>query len=200
MKKIGLVALAGVLALNANAEDVVVEEAAVEQSCFDAVYGGLGIGGSFLKVDDEKFNRFIGTVVLGGGKAFKGKYYLGAEALFDFTGSKSKSITDNGEALTLDNKGFRPQLNVRLGYVFNNDNMVYLKAGMGYSKVKASYTDESINYNKWAPIIALGGEKAFCNKFSAGVEAEYAFGKKEGDTRFNKGWNVRALIKYNIKY
>lgn len=217
MKKVGLVALTGVLALNANAEDVIVEEA-VEQSCFDAVYGGLGIGGSFNKVEvklpaqnkgeSKNFNRFIGSLVLGGGKAFKGKYYLGAEALFDFTGSKKKDYF--GNEYKVDNKGFNPQLGVRLGYVFNNNNMVYLKTGMGYSKAKVEKDQgDSRNVSEWSPFIALGGEKSFCNKFSARFEAEYDFGKSKSFNmnntnvkveKLNKGWVVRALINYNIKY
>jgi hypothetical protein len=59
-------------------------------------------------------------------------------------------------------------------------------------------------------VLGLGAEKAFCKKFSAAVEADYNFGwkqkiadknlKDEQDVRFNKGWNVRALVKYNVKY
>ena len=57
-------------------------------------------------------------------------------------------------------------------------------------------------------MLGLGAEKAFCKKFSAALEADYNFGWKqkiktsagEKDVRFNKGWNVRALVKYNVKY
>ncbi len=215
MKKVALAALAGVFAFaNVSAEEIVVEEATVVESCsaFNSVYGGLGMGGSFLKIGNEKFNRFMGSALLGAGKVFSNKIYLGGEFLMDFMGSKSKNLENDGISTKISNKGFNPQIALRGGYVFRTNNMVYLKAGMAYSKakveVKGNGKEASFSSNQWAPVVALGGEKVFCNKFSARVEAEYAFGKnktrdfegKSYSAKFNKGWNVRALVAYNIKY
>ncbi len=228
MKKFGLIALAGVCALNVRAENL--SDKVVEQNCFDAIYGGLGIGGSFRNMDadaqhsdvplfiwrdSKNFNRFMGSIVLGCGKAFEGKYYLGLEALVDLSNSKKKDYFLN--SIKCESKGFNPQLGIRLGYVFNNDNLFYFKAGMGYSKIKAILveTNENSNIIKYSPFIGLGLEKAFYNNFSARLEAEYHFGKNKSyqwynlntgewarikAKKINKGFVVRALINYNIKY
>jgi len=84
------------------AEDVVIsEQAAPVENAFDTFYFGLGMGGSFVKYDGKeatssitkKCNRFIGSTVLGAGKTFKQKFYVGAEILVDFTKSKTRNAT-----------------------------------------------------------------------------------------------------------
>ena len=99
MKKIALAAIAVMTfsAVSAEEEVVVSEQVApAAENAFNAFYLGLGIGGSFIKHEvkgaNEKSNRFIGSVVLGAGKTFKQKFYVGAEALMDFTKSKTKTV------------------------------------------------------------------------------------------------------------
>jgi opacity protein-like surface antigen len=173
--------------------------------------------------DKLKANRFIGSFVLGGGKVFNNNVYAGAEFLMDFTKNKKKEWETNSGNGKLEGKvgGFVPQLNVRAGYVFKNNVLAYAKLGCAWTK--ASVKPFTKNGNNWdevkgksmsktkaAFVLGLGAEKAFCKKFSAAVEADYNFGwkqkiadknlKDEQDVRFNKGWNVRALVKYNVKY
>ncbi|MBO6055663.1 MAG: hypothetical protein J6P84_01605 [Alphaproteobacteria bacterium] len=109
--------------------------------------------------------------------------------------------------------GFVPQLNLKAGYVFKNNTLVYGKLGCAWTKVSIdSYykksgsdewtknEDESFSKTKPSLILGLGAEKSFGKKFSAAVEADYNFGWKHKGYKANKGWNVRALVKYNVKY
>ena len=203
MKKVVLSAAVCAMAFSANAEE------AVQASAFNSVYAGLGIGGSFLKssLDRQgtmKVNRFMGSVVLGGGKVFKNNAYAGCEFLADFMKNRKKSYgLDNFQM-----KGFIPQVDVKLGYAFRNNVLGYGKFGCVWSK--ATYNDGRHDHskNKTSFALGLGAEKAFCRKFSTAVEADYNFGFKWDNNgvfgfnnlRVNKGWTVRALAKCNVKY
>ena len=202
MKKVMLSAAVCAMAFSANADvasEVEVIEAA-QTSAFSSIYGGLGIGGSFLKFADGdlKANRFMGSFVLGGGKVFNNNVYVGGEFLADFM--KNKKWEDNkGNA---ESKGFMPQIDLKVGYAFKNNSLVYGKLGCAWSKVSLydKSEDESESKTKASFVLGLGAEKAFCKKFSAAVEGDYNFGWKWNDVRNNKGWTVRALVKYNVKY
>lgn len=244
MKKVMLSAAVCALAFSANADvasEVVVADA-IQASAFNSIYAGLGIGGSFLKGDDypyveavddvgpdegvklgymnPKANRFIGSFVLGGGKVFNNKIYVGAEFLMDFTKNKKFSVENVYVKTSLPAGyaeadiygkvgGFMPQVNAKLGYAFNKCTLAYAKLGCAWTKVTVdSYeagTDDKIDNasfskTKAAFVLGVGAEKAFCKKFSAAVEGDYNFGWKYSGLKFNKGWTVRALVKYNVKY
>ena len=167
-----------------------------------------------------KANRFIGSFVLGAGKVFKNNVYAGAEFMMDFTKNKKLEFTGKGNAGTKaapvvgDLKGevkiggFIPQINVKAGYVFKNNTLAYAKLGCAWTKVSSNFVvtkgtnknEVSHSKTKASFVLGLGAEKAFCKKFSAALEGDYNFGWKENGVRFNKGWNVRALVKYNVKY
>ncbi|MBO6055664.1 MAG: outer membrane beta-barrel protein [Alphaproteobacteria bacterium] len=171
--------------------------------------------------DNLKANRFIGSFVLGAGKVFNNNVYVGGEFLMDFTKNK-KSEWEMPLNTKIEGKvgGYIPQLNLRLGYVFKNDILAYAKLGCAWTKVSVNGFVKKGNdwveipnikssKTKAAFVLGLGAEKAFCKKFSAAVEADYNFGWKEKinipgveeqNVRWNKGWNVRALVKYNVKY
>ncbi len=207
MKKVALSAAVCAMAFSANAD-------VVETSAFNSIYGGLGIGGSFLKCDDSyennrgekkkvKANRVIGSVVLGGGKVFSNNVYAGGEFLLDF--AKNKKFEDHllgGHVSTYNMKGIIPQLNAKAGYAFKSDALVYGKLGCAWSKVSLHdvVKDKTLSKNKASFVLGLGAEKAFCKKFSTALELDYNFGWKFNKVRFNKGLNVRALVKYNVKY
>lgn len=244
MKKVMLSAAVCALAFSANADvasEVVVADA-IQASAFNSIYAGLGIGGSFFKGDDvvyatdgthtdatdwgyldPKANRFIGSFVLGGGKVFNNKIYVGAEFLMDFTKNKKFSVENSINNPVYVKKGtnyvsadiygkvggFMPQVNAKLGYAFNKCTLAYAKLGCAWTKVTVdSYeagTDDKIDNasfskTKAAFVLGVGAEKAFCKKFSAAVEGDYNFGWKYSGLKFNKGWTVRALVKYNVKY
>jgi len=199
MKKVMLSAAVCAMAFSANA-DVAQDVEAIEvaqTSAFNSIYAGLGIGGSFLKCEDYKANRFMGSFVLGGGKVFKNNVYAGAEVLCDAMKTKKWKNGDN----SFQTNGFIPQIDAKVGYVFKNDALVYGKLGCAWSKV-AEYNKGKKTYSKSkaSVVLGLGAEKAFCKKFSAAFEGDYNFGWKDDGVRFNKGWTVRALVKYNVKY
>ena len=169
--------------------------------------------------DKLKANRFIGSFVLGAGKVFSNNVYAGAEFMMDFTKNKKKEWEIDGGKIEGKVGGFVPQLNVKVGYVFKNNVLAYGKLGCAWTKASVKpfkksgndwneVKDKGMSKTKAAFVLGLGAEKAFCKKFSAAVEADYNFGCKqkidngfgEKDVRFNKGWNVRALVKYNVKY
>ena len=248
MKKVMLSAAVCALAFSANADvasEVVVADA-IQASAFNSIYAGLGIGGSFFKGDDvvyatddnptdatdwgylnPKANRFIGSFVLGGGKVFNNKIYVGAEFLMDFTKNKKFSVEHSATSPVYVNDGtnnyvladiygkiggFIPQINAKLGYAFNKCTLAYVKLGCAWTKVTVDSYDvstpatpkevpsASFSKTKAAFVLGVGAEKAFCKKFSAAVEGDYNFGWKYSGLKFNKGWTVRALVKYNVKY
>ena len=184
------------------------------------------IGGEFL-VDlskNEKISREnpIGTYV----SYREGFDKLANDEVVRRTGGKTvgefKSLYEEGfdanrtlDAARKDVKigGFMPQVNLKAGYVFKNNTLVYGKLGCALTKVSVdSYykergsdewiknKDESFSKTKPSLILGLGAEKAFGKKISAAVEADYNFGWKHKGYKANKGWNVRALVKYNVKY
>ena len=217
MKKVALSAAAFAMAFSANA-DVMVDEyvvaEAVEASVFDSVYGGIGFGGNFLKASpsaefkdayfdmgDMKKNRLMGSVVFGAGKVLKNKVYFGGEVLFDIMKNKVETFEDNGDDVTLKANGLRTQFVGKIGYASQKNVLAYTKLACGLSKVKVNASD-GLNKSKTGAsfILGAGVEKAFCNKVSAAFEVDYDFGFKAEKVRFNRGWNVRALVKYNVKY
>ena len=222
MKKIALMALALAMTSASFAEDVVVSEEAAPayENAFDTFYFGLGIGGSFVKYDgassemrdldiklNEKCNRFIGSAVIGAGKTFKQKFYAGAEILMDFTKSKTKTVEKQvaGRNIKAEGKfqGITPQFAIRLGYVNPCWNtLFYGKMGVAYNKGYGTVSgfDKKFDEKKAGFVLGLGAEKMFCKKFSVRLEGDYNFGSKANGIKFNKGFTVRALVAYNIKY
>ena len=212
MKKVMLGAAVCAMVFSANAENVMVVNSA-RTSAFNSIYGGLGIGGSFLEtsakdVKDVKANRFIGSLVLGGGKVFSNNVYVGGEFLMDFTKNNKKEVEFSGNKVTANMRGFIPQIDAKVGYAFKNDTLVYGKLGCAWSKVSLENGDKKPSKTKASFVLGLGAEKAFCKKFSAALEGDYNFGYKWQDKKdtkdvkvtCNKGWTVRALVKYNVKY
>ena len=228
MKKIvASTALAGLLfpvsadttVVTAHEEPAIVEQAPEE--CCTPDFGGiqfiLGIGGSFLKAElknndtnskvSKNANRFIGTVGIGGGKVFKDKFYAGLEVLFDFTKSKDWTEKYNNVDYKLKSNGLFTSLGLRLGYIVPKYNtMVYFKVAGSHSSVKATSLADNgeLKAAKIVPTLALGVEKAFCKKFTARLEGEYRFrgSKKEGavELKANDGFNIRALVSYNVRF
>ncbi len=211
--------------VTAHEEPAIVEQAPEE--CCSPDFGGiqfiLGIGGSFLKAEvkdkdngtnakiSKNANRFIGTVGLGGGKVFKDKFYVGMEVLFDFTKNKDwteqvtyKTVKQNAK---LKSNGLFTSLGLRLGYIVPKYNtMVYFKVAGSHStaKVNLETANKELKAAKIVPTLALGVEKAFCKKFTARLEGEYRFkGTKKADgyeLKANDGFNIRALVSYNVRF
>ncbi len=222
MKKVVLSAAAFAIAFSTNA-DVMVDEyvvaEAVEASIFDSVFFGAGFGGNFLKASPSedfkdnygfndmgnmKKNRFMGSLSFGAGKVLKNKLYIGGEVLFDLMKNKVEEFDDGaGTEVTLRANGFVPQFVGKIGYADKNV-LVYGKLACAVSKVKAIADGGNNNLDESKTgasfVLGAGVERAFCNKFSTALEVDYNFGFKEEGVRFNRGWNVRALVKYNVKY
>jgi len=223
MKKVVLSAAAFAMAFSSANADVLVDEyvvaEAVEASVFDSVYAGAGFGGNFLKASpsadfkkeaeenggidlgDMTKNRLMGSIVLGGGKVLKNKMYFGGEVLFDLMKNKEETFEneDGTDSITQRANGLQTQFVGKVGYTSQKNVLVYTKLACAVSKVKVNTPDEASKTGA-SFVLGVGAEKAFCNKFSTALEAEYDFGFKANDVRFNKGWNVRALVKYNVKY
>ena len=207
--------------VTAHEEPAIVEQAP-EECCtpdLGGFYAALGIGGSFLKCEikdkntgnnvfSKNTNRFIGTVGLGYGKVFKDKFYIGLEALLDFTKNKKWGM-DNGDGTTthLESKGLFPSVGLRLGYVVPKYNtMVYLKVSGSYSQMEGWSDDdpEKEKVSKIAPSLALGVEKAFGKRFTARLEGDYRFKSKKteenAELKAHEGFTVRALVSYNVRF
>lgn len=207
MKKVILGALLGALCFGgASAEDVVVEEAPAQKSYFDSVYGGLGIGGSFLKVGDEKYNKFEGVVALGAGKTFKSKYYFGGQFTLEFAKNKKKKLLDVNDNNYMYNQsnGVMPGLDLVGGVIVKESNLIHLDVGGYWSKIKAfgkkNGQERSLSASKIAWRTGAGWKKVYCGKWATDINVGYNYGFKKYDVRCNKGWYVRALAEYNLRY
>lgn len=210
MKKLGLGAIVFSITFSVHAEDV-------SSPCLlEGIYAGLGIGASFLKTcnivvgykDPEKkepiirdfsANRFVGSFVIGGGKVFH-KVYSGIEILCDIMKNKRHEIYGKN----IHQKGVVPQLNIKIGYTPNSNAMAYMKLGCAWSRGSVNVIEEiNDTKTKIALVLGAGIEKAFHNRVSTALEVDCNFGGRHSntntDTHINKGWNARALIKYNIK-
>ncbi len=205
--------LAGVLSVG---NGVAMESAADSASSLDGAYFGLGLGGNFLDNTlyvgnvkcDKSANRFMGTAILGAGKVFGNKLYAGVEGLVDFAKKSNVRTNKDDIEVAFKNRGIVPELALRLGYVYNTY-MFYGKIGCSFGKTEVSARrnnggDIARAINKAVPTLSLGVEKAFCGKFSARLEGEYVFKGKEnfdnGSLRQPKGWNVRAIGTYSVKF
>lgn len=226
MKKVVLSAAAFAMAFSSANADVMVDEyvvaEAVEASIFDSVFLGAGFGGNFLKASPSaefkdnfdfedlgnlKKNRLMGSVAFGAGKVLKNKMYFGGEVLFDMMKNKEETFKKEGTdtEVFLKANGLMTQFVGKIGYTSQKNVLVYTKLACALSKVKVEATGgagKELDKSKTGAsfVLGVGAEKAFCNKFSAALEVDYNFGFKAEKVRFNRGWNVRALVKYNVKY
>lgn len=213
MKKIMLSAAVCAMAFSS-------EVCAKENQPFNGVYFGVGVGGNFFKTSDEvtprndgtevrdgnyNASRFMGSIVLGGGKVID-KVYGGVEALFDVMKNKKIEMYTTNPASgdrqvsgDLQMKGFVPQGNIKIGYSIYDNIIAYGKLGCAWSKVQKTRNGETTNKSKHSFVVGLGTEMALSNSFSTGLEADYNFGFKTDGTTYNRGINVRALIKYNMR-
>ena len=183
----------------------------------DGIYAGVGGGGSFLKASnvvigyrnprkkefifqDFKVDRFMGSFVIGGGKVFHKKVYGGVEVLLDVMENKKRTVGKDSIKM----KGVIPQVDVKAGYATDQNSTAYVKLGCAWSKGSVDSSEESMNPDtKSSLVLGVGGEKAFHNRFSTALEVDYNLGSRYGKvsekTRINKGWHLRALVKYNVK-
>ncbi len=160
-------------------------------------------------------NRFIGTLGLGYGKTFRNKWYVGIETLLDFTKNKKWELPlENGVSSHMKSGGLFPSLGLRLGYVIQKYNtMVYFKIAGSHSSFKvwtegvpaAEGGDQEYKVNKVVPTFTLGLEKAFGKRFTARLEGEYRFRSTktvddDAELKGNEGFNVRALVSYNVRF
>ena len=226
MEKVVLSAAAFAMAFSSANADVMVDEyvvaEAVEASIFDSVFLGAGFGGNFLKASPSaefkdnfdfedlsnlKKNRLMGSVAFGAGKVLKNKMYIGGEVLFDMMKNKEETFEKEGTdtEVFLKANGLMTQFVGKIGYASQKKVLVYTKMACALSKVKVGAEaagKEDLEKSKTGAsfVLGVGAEKAFCNKFSTALEVEYDFGFKAEKVLFNRGWNVRALVKYNVKY
>lgn len=207
-------------------DSFVVSEPTPEVTCtsnFSGINFLLGIGGSFLNSEfknNEKRNytnfnsnsrhlsRLIGTIGIGGGREIAHKYYIGSELLFDFTNSKKRNnFVPGASSSRMQNNGTFLSLGIRTGYIISGHTICYFKIAASHSKAKAyihGAKDISVKANKIVPSLTLGAEKAFCKKYTARLEGEYRFkSSKKADgfqLKANDGFNIRALVSYNVHY
>ena len=198
MKKVILGIAICAMAFSVSAKDVDAEKV-VQDSLFDGIYAGLGIGGSFFKTTggipeigfdldkDMEADRFMGSAVIGTGKVIN-NVYGGFELLFDVMKNKKHDWTPSdtpAASRSIEMKGFIPQFNVKAGYSFTHDTVIYGKIGCAWSKVNATQpivgkdkanTTKNRSKTKASIILGVGAEKIFSNRFSTSLEVDYNFG------------------------
>lgn len=196
----GLLASGMVLADNAEVADEVAAQEEVVVSPFNGLYVGVGLGGSFLKnkipyVKSKNVNRFVGNVFLGYGRVLNQHFYVGGEALVEFTKQKTYEAEETSGEKTgamVRNNAITPELALRLGYVCNC-NMFYGKIAAARPTAKAWNEDGEYKFKKIVPAFYLGAARAFGN-WNANIEAGYQLPHKEEDAKLNGGWKIRAGV------
>ncbi|MDR2681663.1 MAG: outer membrane beta-barrel protein [Holosporaceae bacterium] len=190
-------------------------ESQTEENSLDGAYLVLGLGGSFYKSDINvnktyscHTNRLLGIFAFGGGRVFGDTFYLGAEALCDFSKTKEKILNIDGNNAAIKISQLTPSLGVRLGYYNGRDTMFYTKVIASRINANLKYIDHNKKHTKISPAIVLGVEQAFSKKFSARLECEYRFNscetflmrdiKHNGKFKIARGTNVRALVAYHL--
>ena len=235
MKKLAFSVFAAALTFGANAAESVETAPAASESCcgYDGFYFGLGIAGVNGGVKTETTDAYLGgarrdqdvgvdtndhdtkfaaALTLGYGRRVHEKAYIGLEAGLDATKNSNFNhagmLTTNNRQYEVDSKvnGLTPSIALKLGYVHpGTRGMVYLKAGVAYSKANAVYREldpvagdfgYSRKVSKWSPIIALGGEKLCGKNIRTRLEVEYKF-KTNGKVDFNNGLDPADPDYYN---
>lgn len=190
---------------------------------YGGIYGGIGVGGSFLKnkaesqnIENNRSNRLMGTVVLGSGKAFN-KIYIGGELIADISGNNSKEFRQSGKPLQnykWKNSGFTPGVAVRLGGVsdiYGHNCLAYIKLGADFPKVTVVNikTGEEKKITNGVASLFGGVEGAFLkDRLITRVEGGYRFNQKSNfnfngtwvDVKTNEGLIVRLLVKCNVPF
>ncbi|MDR2646157.1 MAG: hypothetical protein LBC04_03230 [Holosporaceae bacterium] len=106
----------------------------------NGVLGGTSLAGVAHRFDQQKVDRSIGCLLLGGGMTFYHNFYAGLEELIDFPKLKTKSVLIQGKEYLeiahdsdgsyVIHKGGAKQIGGRLGYVMPDLAMIYLRGGV----------------------------------------------------------------------
>ncbi|MDR1334177.1 MAG: hypothetical protein LBJ71_03090 [Holosporaceae bacterium] len=223
MKKILILTMVSCfsVAVHADEEEQIVNTEENYADPLTGCYFALGIGGNFIQnkgsadlgnIEKKDVNTAVATTVLGAGKVFANSIYLGGEALADFCKShKNDLVINSAKRGTVKNSGIVPALALRTGWV-KNDCLFYAKLGAALPRTTYSNSagNESLKISKPSWTIGLGVEKVLCRKFSGRLEGEYLLGHKKNVTmpapvgtvkpKARTGFNIRALVAYNVKF
>lgn len=206
---------------------------------------GVAVGEAVKSDASKNANRFVGTIMLGGGKLWDNGFYAGLNFYFDLGQNKKVSKTETpfdkqrshgDEQLKTEMRtnSWSPALALRLGFVPSSYNtlMVYLDLGAAYNKAEFRHSlldkeGKVIKANgkelvsgwqsasKVVPLVRVGFQKAFGQKFIAGAEVEYKFRgskswgdlnaedpKEQGKVKFKfaEGFTLRVIgtVNFNL--
>jgi hypothetical protein len=228
------------------------ESVNIDESLFSGIYLGGGIGYNYVrydsyrlstnvgfcimspihigvvhKYDQQKINRSVGCLLLGGGTTFCRNFYVGFEGLVDFSKSKTESVLIQGKEYLevahdsdggyVMHKGGAKQIGGRLGYVIPDlGAMIYLRSGIAFLGRTELWGDGRRTMTgpdfplegrpkKTSFAFALGIEKTLCYGFSARLEGERVHQRPFETTSFaahsgDTGWRTKASTKeYNVR-
>ena len=185
-------------------------------------------GTGSLSGNKEKANRVVGSLAIGGGKVFSDRVYVGAEVLADFTNNKkvgdwNTNFSMKGFIPQVNAKvgcvfGQDTMAYGKFGCALSRVSQERSFIKKLDSEVAGTVVPDKSSERKTSFILGMGAEKVFRNKVAAVLEADYNFGfrwKDEHHKTFiddsiyvptgwnlkcNKGWTIRALVKYRAKY
>lgn len=198
MKKIALLLTLAALSTSAsfgfeeNSEEISQENCC--KSVYDAFYLGLGVGFDSLKCDDKynaKVNRFMGALLLGGGKTIN-KVYVGVEGEYDF----AKKKTDNNATF----RAAHPKVSGLAGAQCGSW-LAFGKVGAAFNKmdIAASGDRAAMTKSKVGLVAGIGLRKTV-QKVAFGIGADYSFGSKHEGIKFDKGFSANVHAVYQIQY
>ncbi len=198
MKKLLLAASAATVLIASTAS------AAVNDNAFTGFKFGVQGGYSHNKVEfknkttnqKEKFDPASLTLGLFTeyGVQFDNNVYLGGELEGNIFGGSEKKTTSRGATKLYSSKvEMRHDLgaNLKTGYVFNEDMLAYVLAGINTTSVKFKHRNFSTPANNFTKSknfmgykVGAGVEKKFKEKYVARAQYDYKFTKKENFNNF----------------
>ncbi len=201
-----------------NTTAIAVKSDASASSAFNGFYAGALVGlvkknakSSFeansSKINAHKAGRVNGFSygIIGGYGKLIGSFYVGAEIGISADTSDNKDLryeySANNESSSIKvryKRGPVFSMAPRLGFLFCNSYMAYVKPALEISKDKTTASDndgDTINSKKKTKFVfspSIGVEKAFCNNILARIEYNHNFGTSIKGT----GHNVIHTLKY----
>jgi hypothetical protein len=158
---------------------------------FNGTFLGAGIAvkrsDCELKIGEEKqkikSTPLFLSLALGAGKVMNAcQFYWGTEVVADITKVKRKTLTNN---MLHKRNGVDASLSMRFGQI-TGCSLMFAKVGISYSKNlvhNSNNVAQKVSCSKMTPLVGVGFECRFSDKYHARIDAEYIIKNKKSDNR-----------------
>ncbi|MDR0632210.1 MAG: hypothetical protein LBF54_03170 [Holosporaceae bacterium] len=203
------------------AYQIIILESAEGGSCFDGLYGGVGVVGGFSNNEAEtvakngkastKANSFGGTLVFGSGKGHHQLYWAG-EFVIDLAKVKRNGVDNlNNHHMVLRQNGIWTSFGFRVGWYTHEDVLYYAKIALSHGKcvlTGRNRTDEdegeNVSVAQIVPAFSIGLEKKISQAWSVRSNVEYRCRAEKADGFYTleggRRINVRVMFVHHSPF